>query len=98
MAKISDMLRQARQAQPVQHDIEEGQEFANLLKKRFRNVKYKNGKGTADLGMIQVAWEQSQNEDAIWLSLQQRGRVKAFDPEDAVKALQAINKALASLG
>lgn len=97
MAKISDLLRQPRQAQPVQEDIEEGQEFANLLKKRFRNVKYKNGKGSADLGMIQLTWEQSQNEDALWVSLQQKGRIKVFDPEDALKAFTSISKILSGL-
>jgi hypothetical protein len=78
----------------------EGQELADVLQKRWRNVKYdsKTGRGSAEMGHLMVRWEESQNDPAVWISIQQKGREKCFDMAEAAKAMEQINKILSDLG
>lgn len=72
-----------------------GEQFAELLKKKSRNVSYKNDEGTADLGRIQIKWSQSTNGEGIHLE-------GSFDsvkttPADAIKVLEEMSAALRKL-
>jgi hypothetical protein len=78
----------------------EGLELADLLRKKWRNVNYdsKTGRGNAELGQIRVEWTDSQNDPAIWITIQQKARVKSSSPASVQKVLEQINTLLGKLG
>lgn len=85
--KISQQVRKARA----------GLELADILRKKYRTVKYdtKSGRGTVSMGPLQATWQDSQNEDKIYLTLSAKD-IRAFNGEQAAQGLFAIHKALGS--
>jgi hypothetical protein len=93
--KISEQLRKADQRSAAT-----GLELADLLRKKWRNVNYnsKTMHGTADLGHIHIEWEESGNEDKVWVMIRPKGRTAFHSAESAQKAVEQINKLLGGLG
>lgn len=72
---------------------DEARELVKLLRKKWRNVTYKesDGTGTANLAHFQIEFQQSGNDPAVIVSIKNMGPMKA-DPKNIMKALDAIGK------
>lgn len=86
------LLKEAGTAKTAQ----EGQEFADLLKKKYRGVKYKDGKGSASTGNVKVTFVESSNDPAVHLDFEMNSMKGS--PENMMKALAALKDAYKHAG
>ena len=75
--------------------VGEAEELAKLLKKRFRDVRYnpRERSGTAEMGMMSIRFEESQNDAAVSVYITSKSRIKGL-PDTVMKALTEIGKVL----
>ena len=71
--------------------VGEAQEFADMLKKKWRGVKYdaKRGVGSANIGGLKINFHQSGNDSAVIVTITDHPYMKG-DPTDVMKALDRI--------
>ncbi len=65
----------------------EGRSFGDLLKAKYRGVKYdaKTGRGTADAGLVQIGFSESSNDDVVQVELKDiRFKLPAKEAFDVV--------------
>jgi hypothetical protein len=85
---ILPLLRQAKTA-------DDGADFVTLLKKKWRNVKYdaKRGTGTANVGGVEISFQESGNDDAVIVTTKKPLRIKG-DPKAVMSALDKIRRSV----
>jgi hypothetical protein len=90
--RISEQLRSGERSTV-------GAEIANVLKKKYRNVKWDPTKeiGSADMGLLSVTFQESSNEPSCYLTFRVNQRIKAEGADVALRAITAIQKALNDL-
>ena len=73
--------------------VSEGQELADLLGKKWRNVKWdeKRNQGSADMGSIKIRFSSSANDPAVIINIVYTERLKG-DPERMMGALSHLQK------
>jgi len=78
--------------------IGDGQEFANILSKKWRNVKYNDerGAGFAELGSLSIQWQESGNDDAVIVNITKTPTLKG-PAGHVAKALETVRRALAGI-
>ena len=79
----------------VSNEEDDASEFAAMVKKKYRGVKFnpKTGQGSANLGGVKITWGLSGNDSAVVVMTEGLGPLKG-SPEDVWKVLEAIKKAL----
>ena len=72
---------------------QEGQEFADLLAKKWRSVKWdeKRNQGSAKLGSFSISWFESGNDSAVVVNIDSMDRLKG-SPENVMDALSHLGK------
>lgn len=68
-------------------------DFAEILGKKFKGVKEKNGSGNVDLGPINIYWDESNNDDAVTVGITFKKQIKG-SPKEMFDAVTAILKAI----
>lgn len=76
--------------------VGEGQEFYDLLEKKWHGVKWDGRRGTADLGSLEIGWEESGNDSAVIVEITNIRHLKG-DPETVMRVLDMMRKALNNL-
>ena len=78
----------------------DGKQLADRLKGKYREVTYNasTGSGRASSGMVEIAWIESGNDTACWVSLRILGRQKTHDVEAVMRAIATIEESLNQLG
>jgi len=71
----------------------DGQEFADLLSKKWRKVKWdeRRNQGSASLGHFKISWFESGNDTAVIVNIDSMDRLKG-SPENVMDALEYLNK------
>jgi len=79
-------------------DVGDGQEFANLLSKKWRDVKYdaKRRTGTANIGGLKIAFQESGSDTAVIVTIKEHPYMKG-EPKHMVAALNKIKTAMHNL-
>jgi len=99
LRRLLDAAKNAS-AKPVSKDasyVGEGEELAELLKKKWRTVTYRNGQGKAKLPYFMVEWTESQNDNAAVVHVSRFSPLKGM-PEQIMKAIEALSDAYRFVG
>lgn len=73
--------------------VTDGQEFADILSKKWRHAKWdeRRGRGEAKLGGLEITWVESGNDPAVIIQITKHPRLKG-DPERMANALERLGK------
>ena len=82
-----------KEAKTASEEGSGSKEFGELLSKRFKGVKEKNGSGNVDLGPINIYWDESNNDNAVTVGITFKKQIKG-SPKEMFDAVTAILKAI----
>lgn len=89
----SKPTEKAESMDAVQENVGEAEEFAGLLRKKYRGVKFdaKRQTGTLKMGRFTITWSESQNDPAVRVSIVAVDGLKG-SPENVMDALNHMAK------
>lgn len=73
-------------------DLSDGAQFAKMLRKSWRGVKWSGTYGSADMGGLKIRWTESGSDDAVIVTIASHPYLKG-SPENVMKALNEIRHA-----